>query len=128
MVNITIDSHDPLEPITFKAVDQELSVDVLLNNTAAIKLYPSTDHSIIHNVSVTPQGKINSFIISLQRQLHIISKEPASCDISSFLSFFLSTLTFYTFFLSFCLSVGLWKHRNPAIWFALDTVTYFITQ
>ena len=112
MVNITIDSHDPLEPITFKALDQELSVDVLLNNTAAIKLNPSTDHNIIHNISVTPQGKINSFIMFLQRQLQNISKESASCDISFSLSFSLS----------FCSSAGLWKHRYPAFRFALNNL------
>ena len=63
MVNITIDSHDPFEPISFKAYDQEKSTEVLLNNSLTIKLNPSVDQSIIHNVTLTPQGEFASYLL-----------------------------------------------------------------
>ena len=56
MVNITIDSHDPFEAITFKSYDQEMATEILLNNSQSIKIKPSTNLTLCHNVTLTPQG------------------------------------------------------------------------
>lgn len=56
MVNITIDSHDPFEKISFKAMDQERSAQILLNSSLSIDLAPSKDANVVHNVTLTPQG------------------------------------------------------------------------
>ena len=56
MVNITIDSHDPFEKISFKAFDQDRTTQILLNNSLSIELIPSTNQSSSHRIVLTPQG------------------------------------------------------------------------
>lgn len=56
-VNITIDSQDPFQEITFKAVDQEKQIKLLLNNSEWISLKPTTDKDFEYKVVITPQGK-----------------------------------------------------------------------
>lgn len=63
MVNITIDSHDPFEKILFKAVDQELSTAILLNNSLSIELMPSKEPNVAYNVTLTPPGNLDFGVI-----------------------------------------------------------------
>ena len=56
-VNITIDSQNPFLPINFKAMDMETQTKVLLNNSLSTSLNPSTNQTLKHNLTITPQGK-----------------------------------------------------------------------
>lgn len=56
-VNITVDSQDPFQDIHFKAVDREMQIPVLLNNTMVVSLKPSDDKDFVNRITLTPPGK-----------------------------------------------------------------------
>ena len=60
MVNITIDSHDPFEKISFKAFDQDRATQILLNNSLNVELIPSEERGTVHKLTLTPQGMLFS--------------------------------------------------------------------